>query len=94
MPPGNFILVQMGIARMGGGVSTLARMVWGTYLEKNCPSSNGHLLDCGGVKMLARMVWGTCAVKIEVQMGICLIVGGSKSVPGWFGALITINTLI
>ena len=24
--------VQMGIARMGG-VSTLARMVWGTYLE-------------------------------------------------------------
>ena len=50
----------------------LARMVWGTYLEKNCPSSNGHLLDCGGVKMLARMVWGTYAVKIEVQMGICL----------------------
>ena len=34
-------------------------MVWGTYLEKNCPSSNGHLVDCGGVKMLARMVWGT-----------------------------------
>ena len=84
----------MGIARKGGGVSTLARMVWGTYLEKNCPSSNGHLLDCGGVKMLARMVWGTCAVKIEVQMGICLIVGGSKSLPEWFGALITINTLI
>ena len=54
----------------------------------------GNLLDCGGVKMLARMVWGTCAVKIEVQMGICLIVGGSKSLPGWFGALITINTLI
>ena len=24
----------MGIARKGGGVSTLARMVWGTYLEK------------------------------------------------------------
>ena len=72
MPPGNLILVQRGIARMGGGVSTLARMVWGTYLEKNCPSSNGHLLDCGGVKMLARMVWGTYAVKIEVQMGICL----------------------
>ena len=52
------------------------------------------MLDCGGVKMLARMVWGTCAVKIEVQMGICLIVGGSKCLPGWFGALITINTLI
>ena len=61
-----------GHCPFGGGVSTLARMVWGTYLEKNCPSSNGHLLDCGGVKMLARMVWGTYAVKIEVQMGICL----------------------
>ncbi len=34
-------------------------MVWGTYLEENCPSSNGHLLDFGG----------------------------SKSLPGWFGAL-------
>ena len=44
----------MVIARKGGGVSTLARMVWGTYLEKN-----GHMLDCWGVKMLARMVWGT-----------------------------------
>ena len=33
---------------------------WGTYLEENCPSSNGHLLDFGG----------------------------SKSLPGWFGALI------
>ena len=53
-------------------------MVWGTYLEKNCPSSNGHLLDWGGVKMLARMVWGTYALKIEVQMGNCLIVEGSK----------------
>ena len=69
-------------------------MVWGTYLEKNCPSSNGHLLDCGGVKMLARMVWGTYAVKIEVQIGNCLIVGGSKCLPGWFKALITINTVI
>ena len=49
----------------------LAMMVWGTYLEKICLSSNGHLLDCGRVKMLARMVWGTYAVKIEVQMGIC-----------------------
>ena len=28
--------------------------------------------------MLARMVWGTYAVKIEVQMGNCLIVEGSK----------------
>ena len=28
--------------------------------------------------MLARMVWGAYAVKIEVQMGNCLIVEGSK----------------
>ena len=32
----------------------------------------GIWLIVGGVKMLARMVWGTYAVKIEVQMGICL----------------------
>ena len=25
---------DLGIARKGGGVSTLARMVWGTFLEK------------------------------------------------------------
>ena len=80
----------MGIARMGRGVSTLARMVWGTFREVQM----GNLLDNGGVKMLARMVWGTYAVKIEVQMGISLIVGGSKCLPGWFGALMTINTLI
>ena len=33
-------------------------MVWGTYSEKNPPSSNGHLLEFGG----------------------------SKCLPGWFGA--------
>ena len=29
--PQNCLQVQMGIAQMGRGVSTLARMVWGTY---------------------------------------------------------------
>ena len=38
------------IGRMGG--ATLARMVWGTYLEKNCPSSKGHLLGFGGSELL------------------------------------------
>ena len=38
-----------GHCPFGGGVLTLARMVWGTFLEKNFPSSNGHLLDFGGV---------------------------------------------
>ena len=69
--PTKKVALLFGHCPFGGGVSTLARMVWGTYLEKNCLSSKGHLLDCGGVKMLARMVWGTYAVKIEVQMGIC-----------------------
>jgi len=38
----------MGICLVLGGVSTLARMVWGTFLEKNLPRSNGHLLGFGG----------------------------------------------
>ena len=33
----------------GGGVSTLAQMVWGTYFEKNCSCSKGHLLGLGGL---------------------------------------------
>ena len=42
----------------------VVRMVWGTYLEKNCPCWTGHLLlfFLGG--------------------------GGSKQLPGWFGALL------
>ena len=32
--PRNCLQVQMGIAKMGRGVSSLARMVWGTDLEK------------------------------------------------------------
>ena len=31
-----------------------------------------------GTKMLARLIWGIYAVKIEVQIGNCLIVEGSK----------------
>ena len=49
-------------------------MVWGTFLEKNFPSSNGHLLDFGGVLTLARMVWGTYAVKIEVNRRIMIVI--------------------
>ena len=69
-------------------------MVWGTFLEKNFPSSNGHFLDFGGVWTLARMVWNTYTVKIEVKMAICLCVwvcvcegGGVQSLfgkcPNW-----------
>ena len=48
----------MGIARKrgGGGGFTLARMVWGTYLEK---FKWAICLIVEGAKMLARMVWGT-----------------------------------
>ena len=30
----------------------LGQMVWDTYLEKNCTSSNGHFLVFGGSKPL------------------------------------------
>ena len=56
----------------GEGGLNPPRMVWGTFLEKNFPCSNGHFHDFGGVWTLARMVWGSYAVKIEVKMGICL----------------------
>ena len=36
----------------GGGVSTLAQMVWGTYFEKNIPCSKGHLLGLRGSEPL------------------------------------------
>ena len=63
-------------------------MVWGTYLEKNCLSSNGHLLDCGGVKMLARMIWGTFLEKDFLSSNEHFLhFGGSEPLPGWFGAL-------
>ena len=48
-PPSNSRGGHLGIARKGGWVLTLARMVWGTFLEKNLPRSNGHLLGFGGV---------------------------------------------
>ena len=52
-PQRNCVSFYLGIARKGGGggrgVSTLARMVWGNFLEKNLPRSNDHLLGFGGV---------------------------------------------
>ena len=47
-PSSNSCCRHLGIARKGGAVSTLAGMVWGTFLEKNLPRSNGHLLDFRG----------------------------------------------
>ena len=68
-PPRNCLQVQRGIARIGGGGLNACQDGLG---HLSAPNQMGNLLDCGGVKMLARMVWGTYAVKIEVQMGICL----------------------
>ena len=40
----------MGIAQIAiTPPPALKRALWGTFLEKNFPSSNGHLLDFGGV---------------------------------------------
>ena len=50
-------------------------MVWGTL---SAPNQMGNLLDCGGGQNACQDGWGTYAVKIEVQMGNCLIVEGSK----------------
>ena len=54
-------------------------MVWGTFLEKNFPCSNGHFHDSGGVRTLARMVWGTSAVKIEVKWAFACVKEGVKA---------------
>ena len=62
------LAANLGIARLGRGVLTLARMVWGTYLEKNCLSSNGHFLDCGGVTML----WTSEHYTGSTSLRVCL----------------------
>ena len=57
----------------------LAQMVWGTYLEKNCPSSNGHILVLGGSKRLPRW-FGALTVFGSIQP--CRMVkNGPKKVP-------------
>ena len=65
----------MGIARKAGGLNACQDGLGHLFREVQM----GNLLGCGGVKMLARMVWGTYAVKIEVQMGNCLIVEGVQN---------------
>ena len=40
------LVEDLGWGKGRGGL-ILARMVWGTYLEKNCPGLNGHLLVLG-----------------------------------------------
>ena len=45
-----FMRKYLGIAQMGkGGGLNACPDGWGTFLEKNVPSSNEHLLDFGGV---------------------------------------------
>ena len=70
----------------------LARMVWGTYLEK---FKWAICLIVGGSKCLSVWFWVTYAVKIEVQMGFCFIKGDVKACQDALGHLvITIKTVI
>ena len=56
----------------GGGLNPRPNGLGHFFIEKNFPSSKGHFIDFGGGLTLAWMVWGIYAVKIEVNMGICL----------------------
>ena len=55
-------------------------MVWGTYLEKNCPSSNGHILVLGGSKRLPRW-FGALTVFGSIQPCRMVKNGPKKSAP-------------
>ena len=55
-------------------------MVWGTYFEKNCPISKGHLLVFGGSEPLPGWFGALInAVKIEVQMAFASVKEGVKA---------------
>ena len=70
-------MVYSGIAQMGGGVSTLARMVLGTYFEKNCPCSKGHLLGLGGLNPCKDGLGHLCSENWSSN-GICSSRSGNK----------------
>ena len=55
-------------------------MVWGTYLEKNCPSSNGHILVFGGSKRLPRW-FGALTVFGSIQPCRMVKNGPKRSAP-------------
>ena len=61
----------------GGGVSTLAQMVWGTYFEKNCPCSKGHLLGLGGLNPCQDGLGHLCSENWSSN-GICSSRSGNK----------------
>ena len=89
--PRNCLQVQMGIAQMGRGVSTFARMVWGTYLEK---FKWAICLIVGGSKCLPVWFGALMQWKLKFKLVIAWLWRSPKCLPGWFGALITINTMI
>ena len=60
---------------MGGG--SLAQMVWGTYFEKNCSCSKGHLLGLGGLNPCQDGLGHLCSENWSSN-GICSSRSGNK----------------
>ena len=65
----------LGIARkrgMGGGLNPRPNGLGNIFIEKNFTRSIGNFIDFGGGDTIAWMVRVIYAVKIEINMGICL----------------------
>ena len=91
--------LHLGIARFffffffgGGGLNPFPDGL-GTFLEKNFPSSNGHLLDFGGgLNPCPDGLGHVFRERIfQVQTGICLIWGGLNPCPDGLGHLFREN---
>ena len=55
----------------------IAQMVWGTYFEKNCPCSKGHLLGLGGLNPCQDGLGHLCSENWSSN-GICSSRSGNK----------------
>ena len=70
------------------GVSTLVRMIWGTFVEKNFPSSNGHIPSKRAIAIWAMPEW----LRRQFYGGfppsnspdsICYLRGGGSHLRSW-----------
>ena len=71
----------------GGGVSTLAQMVWGTYFEKNCPCSKGHILIFGGSEPLPGWFGALMQWKLKFKWVFACVKEGVKACQDALGHL-------